>query len=137
MEANLARRIALILLLTLLFGGLGYAQSENRLVELMRGRWTMEDAYTFHAGSSGGVRIESHPLGEFTTELIFYGDGTGVLDRTGFSWVLSGDTLLWELGGRVVSILPRPIDEDTVLILATVDGDLSGGSAISILHREE
>ncbi|MFP4331406.1 MAG: hypothetical protein ACOC45_07420 [Alkalispirochaetaceae bacterium] len=135
MKTTLPKAVSVLLLIFL--SSLGYSQRENGVVQLLRGRWTMEDAYTFHAGSSGGVRIESHPMGEFTTELIFYGDGTGVLDRTGFSWVISGDILLWELDGRVVSILPRPLDEDTVLILATVDGDLSGGSAISILHRSE
>lgn len=80
--------------------------------------------------------IESHEAGRFAIELIMYSDGTGVLDGNGFSWAVAGDAVLWEFGGRVVRVLPRPIDEDTILLLAMAGGDFSGGSAISVLHRQ-
>ena len=100
------------------------------------GRWEMEDAYTVHVDGPGDIRLESHQTGRFTIDLTVYSDGTGVLDATGFSWSTRGDAVLWQIGDRSVRLLPRPIDEDTVIIVALVEGIIGNGSAISVLHRK-
>jgi hypothetical protein len=111
------------------------ATAQSSSAAAIVGSWTMEDAYTLHVDDPTNLRIESHEEGRFTVDLIVYRDGTGVLGATGFSWSVAGDAVVWRFPGRTLRILPRPIDEDTVLILALVEGDISGGSVISVMRR--
>jgi hypothetical protein len=108
---------------------------QNSPAETVIGYWEMEDAYTVHIDGARDIRLESHDAGRFTVDVIVYSDGTGVLGDSGFSWRVEGDAVVWDLGERAIRTLPRPIDENTVLLVALVEGDVSGGAAISVLHR--
>ncbi len=103
----------------------------------MIGTWTLEDAYTIHLDDPENIWIESHAEGLFTIDLIVYGDGTGVLGDSGFAWGLDGDAVVWRLPSRTVRILPRPLDDDTILILALAERDARAGSAVSIMRRAD
>lgn len=132
----------LILQLAVLFALLGFAgpvatvDAQAGVVEPIIGSWEMEDAYTLHVDGPRQMRIESHESGRFTIDLIVYSDGTGVLGDTGFSWRVEAGAVVWDLGGRSVRVLPRPINEDTVIILALVEGNVSEGASMSVLHRQ-
>lgn len=102
---------------------------------ILAGRWTMEDAFTLHL--AGEPRIESHPRGMFTLDLELLPDGEGILGGQRFQWRQDGDTLLWTFGESFVRVLPRPVTEDVVLLLALEGGTLQNGGAISVLRRRE
>ena len=102
--------------------------------DVLRGTWTMEDAFTLHL--TGDVRIESHPPGRFSVELAILPDGEARLGTQEFVWRRDGDTMIWDFGGTFVRVLPRPVSEDFVLLLALDGGTLENGGAISVLRRQ-
>lgn len=124
-----------LIFVPLLLMSFGLSAQESSAEEII-GRWTMEDAYTLHIDGPRDLRLESHDAGQFEVDLIVYSDGTGVLGATGFSWRTDGDAVVWDLGGRSVRTLPRVLDDETVLLVALVEGAIDDGAAVSVLRRQ-
>lgn len=122
-----------VVTIALFLGSAGPVAAQDSLGDALIGSWRMEDAYTFHAGAS--TRIESHEPGRFAVALQIEPGGVGSLDGTQFRWQLREGVMTWDFDAFQVSVLPRVIDRDTVLVVAIYGSSLQRGSVVSVLHR--